>query len=321
MHVAYEDAEAYAAWAGKALPDRGRVGARGARRPRRRDLRLGRRARGAGRAARELLARRLPLARASRATARPRRSARSRRTATASSTWPATSGSGRPTGTRTRHPRTPTKPCCVPRNPRGGDRGESYDPAQPQFRDPAQGDQGRLVPLRRQLLPALPARRPPAACASSPRLTNWISAGPRATLWRESTRLYSSPATIRRDGARARRGAGRPAARTPTGRQAGRPTAAVSSHQRRPAEALRVGDHGAGVGVEPLLEQSAVDAAEVGGQAQVAVLVELRRGRGTRRPSCRARACRSGSRARPRRGRCPPSRSPRRGGRTPTTPG
>ena len=35
----------------------------------------------------------------------------------------------------------------------------SYDPAQPQFRDPAQGDQGRLLPLRRQLLPPLPARR------------------------------------------------------------------------------------------------------------------------------------------------------------------
>ena len=39
----------------------------------------------------------------------------------------------------------------------------SLDPAQPQFRDPAQGDQGRLVPVRRQLLPALPARRAPAA--------------------------------------------------------------------------------------------------------------------------------------------------------------
>ena len=44
VHVAYEDAEAYAAWAGKELPDRGRVGVRRARRPRRSGLRLGRRA-------------------------------------------------------------------------------------------------------------------------------------------------------------------------------------------------------------------------------------------------------------------------------------
>ncbi len=36
VHVAYEDAEAYAAWAGRALPTRGRVGVRRARRPRRR---------------------------------------------------------------------------------------------------------------------------------------------------------------------------------------------------------------------------------------------------------------------------------------------
>ena len=45
VHVAYEDAEAYATWAGRALPDRGRVGARRARRSRRRRLHLGRRAR------------------------------------------------------------------------------------------------------------------------------------------------------------------------------------------------------------------------------------------------------------------------------------
>ena len=44
-HVAWEDATAYAAWAGKDAADRGRVGVRRARRPRRRGLRLGRRVR------------------------------------------------------------------------------------------------------------------------------------------------------------------------------------------------------------------------------------------------------------------------------------
>ena len=34
VHIAYEDAEAYAAWAGKELADRGRVGVRGTRRAR-----------------------------------------------------------------------------------------------------------------------------------------------------------------------------------------------------------------------------------------------------------------------------------------------
>jgi sulfatase modifying factor 1 len=35
-----------------------------------------------------------------------------------------------------RHPDDADKPCCVPTNPRGGDIEQSYDPAQPQFRVP-----------------------------------------------------------------------------------------------------------------------------------------------------------------------------------------
>ncbi len=60
-----------------------------------------------------------------------------------------------------RHPDAAEHACCVPVDPRGGREGDSFDPAQPSS-DPAQGDQGRLVPVRRQLLPALPpaARRP-----------------------------------------------------------------------------------------------------------------------------------------------------------------
>ena len=94
----------------------------------------------------------------SRATGRPRPSARSRPTATACSTWPATSGSGPATGTPHGTRRTPTKPCCVPARPARRRRARgSLDPPQPQFAGPAQGHQGRLVPVRRQLLPALPA--------------------------------------------------------------------------------------------------------------------------------------------------------------------
>ena len=131
---------------------------RGPRRARRRRLHVGRRARAAGRAARQLLARRLPVAAPSPATARRRRSARSRPTATGCSTWPATSGSGRPTGTG-RHPRRGS-----PAASRGSARRHrrQLDPAAA-VRGPAQGRQRRLVPVRRQLLPALPARRPAAA--------------------------------------------------------------------------------------------------------------------------------------------------------------
>ena len=164
VHVAYEDAEAYAAWAGQVAADRGRVGARRPRRARRRRLRLGRRARA-------------PAASGSpttgTATSRGdrddglrharRRSARSRRTATACTTWPATSGSGRRDWYAARHADDASKPCCVPRNPRGGTSSDSLRPGPAAVPDPAQGHQGRLVPVRRQLLPALPARRPPAA--------------------------------------------------------------------------------------------------------------------------------------------------------------
>ena len=50
------------------------------------------------------------------------------------STWPATCGSGRRTGT----PTTPPSPeaCCVPANPRGGSEAESFDRRQPHVRVP-----------------------------------------------------------------------------------------------------------------------------------------------------------------------------------------
>ena len=113
----------------------------------------------------EPLERRLPVAqqRSPTASLARRRSARSRRTATGCTTWPATCGSGRPTGTPPRHPTTPSKPCCVPPNPRGGTAREQPRPGAAAVPHPAQGHQGRVAPVRRQLLPALPARRAAAA--------------------------------------------------------------------------------------------------------------------------------------------------------------
>ena len=86
--------------------------------------------------------------------ARPR-SAPSRPTATGCTTWPATSGSGR--ATTSRCPRRCRPSCCAPRNPR-----ESQPPRRSGRRnDPASRDQGRLAPLRPELLPALPPGRAP----------------------------------------------------------------------------------------------------------------------------------------------------------------
>ena len=50
--------------------------------------------------------------------------------------------------------------CCVPTNPRGPDVEASFDPDQPQFRIPRKVIKGGSLPLRRQLLSALPTRGP-----------------------------------------------------------------------------------------------------------------------------------------------------------------
>ena len=58
-----------------------------------------------------------------------------------------------------RHPGDEVKACCIPQNPRGPALEDSYDPRQPDDQDPAQGAEGRLAPVRAELLPPLPAGR------------------------------------------------------------------------------------------------------------------------------------------------------------------
>ena len=174
VHVAYEDAEAYAALGRQGAADRGRVGVRRARRARGRRLRLGRRALPGRQGDGQHLAGRVPLAepRSSTATRGRRRSAASRRTATACTTWPATSGSGR-RDWFSRAPARGRQAVLRPAQPARRDRAERREPGE---HDPAPGDQGRLAPLRAELLPALPARGAPRRRRSTPRPATSASA-------------------------------------------------------------------------------------------------------------------------------------------------
>ena len=152
VHVAYEDAEAYAAWAGKSLPTEAeweyaaRGGLDGARfawgdehvpeRP----------------ADGQHLAGRVPVAEPARRRLRGHLPGRqpSRRTATGcydmtGNVWEWTSRL-----LRERRRVTGAAPCCAPRTAQP-----------PRATDPAPRDQGRLAPLRAELLPALPARGAP----------------------------------------------------------------------------------------------------------------------------------------------------------------
>ena len=165
VHVAYEDAEAYAAWAGKELPTEAewefaaRGGLEGA------VFAWGDEHFPDGKAMANTWQGEFPVA-------EPRRLDGFEGTSPVGSFPPNGYGLYDMTGNVwewtsdwyvPRHPDEVASPCCVPDQPARDLTGRELQPRAARRAHPAPGDQGRLAPVRAELLPALPAGGPPAA--------------------------------------------------------------------------------------------------------------------------------------------------------------
>ena len=149
---------------GQGAADRGRVGVRRAGRPRRRGVRLGRRALPRREGDGELLAGRVPVAEPQARRLRadlPGRELPAERLRALRHDGERLGVDGRLV--RPAASRRGGEPLLRPVQPARHLAGRELQPGPARGAHPAPGDQGRLAPLRTELLPALPPGRPPAA--------------------------------------------------------------------------------------------------------------------------------------------------------------